>query len=332
MIISLQIISFSLGLALVCHVVFSYENEEKKVLNWFEAAWTGLADSENKISARINRFLHTLLNGLNRLLAYVYGPPLFSSRAFLTAASLCSTITLQWTIVPETVMNVSLVALLIVLLSGVYFGRFHWALYFTACVALLNYEHTYQDALEDVLNLEERVPRFPNEYAVFHYEVMRWMPIGLVISSITDFFIVGIVRKTFQRASQAPTLPRTLLLIALGTIVAPTILVIVVSPAFALESLGVNRQDARELGIVIVWPLLLNIFAVITSLSFLVVLVVAILWRGLYAAMPRILYSVIKLRILENRKVAFGLGVLLIGMAFPDVVPTLGKVAKAVFA
>ncbi|MEJ8825622.1 hypothetical protein WKW80_26945 [Variovorax humicola] len=60
--------AFVAGLLILFYTLFSYEDEEKKVKSWFDAAWIALKDKDQGIATRLGEFLRKLLNGLNRYL------------------------------------------------------------------------------------------------------------------------------------------------------------------------------------------------------------------------------------------------------------------------
>src|ERR1700752_4336037 len=83
----LQGAAFVAGLLILFYTLFSYEDEEKKVKSWFDAAWLALKNKDESIGQRIASFLRMLLNGLNSVFTRMYGQKLVSFRAI--AAGIC---------------------------------------------------------------------------------------------------------------------------------------------------------------------------------------------------------------------------------------------------
>jgi hypothetical protein len=70
----------------------------------------------------------------------------------------------------------------------------------------------------------------------------------------------------------------------------------------------------------------------LTSLSVVVVVVLAVVGRVVSAILPRAGYAAIELKLAENRKTASGVGVFFMTAAFPVVGGTMEKLIKAMIS
>ena len=85
----LQGLAGVLGSVLLLYVVFSYEDEEKKVQSWLEEAWVALDDKDKNASTRIRDFLQRIVKGILQILSRVYGGKIISLESFAAAYFFC---------------------------------------------------------------------------------------------------------------------------------------------------------------------------------------------------------------------------------------------------
>ena len=311
----LRLFCAAVGLTLVCYTLFSYEDTEKHVKNWFEEAWITVADGQSRISVRYNSFLGRLLDGLNNLFARVYGKFLVSFDAYLTSLSLCLCVGLP--IIGEIALRAKGLDLLYLLLASALFlglpfirNRRLFAIAFLTCitVASLITTYLYYETIYDAS-------------IVFEF-TGQWLLFGTI-----DFIVVALIRRAFRVAEVSAKLWRTLFIVSLGSICGPIFAAIVIIPYGISQLWDIANNLARFYG-----SIAYGAWAVIMSFSFVAVVIAALFARGLYAIAPRIIYLPIKLKLLENRKATISLGVFLLGIAFPVYREAIERIQKALFA
>jgi hypothetical protein len=167
--------------------------------------------------------------------------------------------------------------------------------------------------------------------------LLDYLVAAVILSSVVDFFAVAAVRRLFEVAARQTKLRRVLSLTLVGTVAAPLLLIIAAEIARrghlanfytgAFQRIFFGPAPDSLLG-----PMaIVNAPAVVISISFVVVFLAAGIARLAYVVLPRALYSIIKLKVLCNRKATASIGVLLMGVAIPEASGMMEKTAKAIF-
>lgn len=305
--LALRVTWFCVGMLLVGYAMFTYEDEEKRFKNWFEIAWMAAADREKTASARVNAFLHQLLNGLNGLLARIYGESPYSIRALLVCLCVSAGLS-SLLILPSGRLHqeVQLFAGAVTLL--VPFIRAKKLFFIGAGVALVAFFFINEAAM---------ISRRASPYITAQLNF-----IAVPIAGIFDSLATGAVRKAFIAGARASRLLSTIAFSVLGTLLSP----IIIFFAAAFTSAVDEYVLGEGLDIEILRVLTFNSIALVTSFSLLLLISFSILWRIVWAALPRALYAVIKLKLLDNRKATTTVGIAIMGSVMPGVGSALGKI------
>ena len=299
--------AFLAGLLILFYTLFSYEDEEKRVKSWFETAWIALQAGDAGIGARLGAFLRKLLTGLERVFNRLYGAQLLSLRVFAVATCLAATAyILMGTLYVGPSLEQGAEVIVIVLAIGC----------IPALATLLR--RNWPSYLVSSLIYFIMIP------FVLHQSQASLVGTGfLLISFIAEDFLIAAIRQLFLLAERPQPLRRTLILIFTGSFIAPTYLLFLRYGGRFLT----GYESFQNL------PSFLfayNVIPFLTSLSFLFVLFVAVTLRIIYAMLPRAVYVPVKLKLLDNRKAAAGLGIALMGVSIPSAMGFLKEAAKVI--
>lgn len=304
--------AFAAGVLLLFYTLFSYEDEDKKlnkkINNWFVDAWVSLEDSNESSAQRIAAFLRKLLGGLNNLFARLYGERLVSLRSIAVGACYVTAGFAIWNWMTEEEPTISThlrsIFFIAIPISAPIFRR-NWPSYIIGVLSTLTFTATMIVS------------------PVKHNYISAILVLAVMIF---DGLLIALIRNCFLRAAVAPTLRGVLLLILTGTAVAPLYLLAVSSVGLIEPERGMNVGENLLFGIQRIAAF--NAVPTLTSLSFLVILVVGVQFRIAYALLPRFIYIPLKFKLLDNRKTTMGLAIALMGVSIPGAVGIMEKAAK----
>lgn len=306
----LQLLSFIVGVLLIAFAAFSYEDEEQRVSNWLEEAWTFLADGAGEFGDRAVLFLKTLITGTITLLNRFYGKRTISLRSYLSSVCLCIAFGIiiclylgmeisYWTALP-------LAAALF--LTPLIRNRAFYLLASLMFVAAIYSTYRFFDGEESI-----------NGVISGKDEVLT-LSSALLVASIFDFLSVAVTRWALSRSMSASSL--------LGIVLYLLTVIINAVALLALPALFIFLRPFSG-GEILTWIYILSGMSVLVALSFFIILAVSICLRLIAALLPRTLYMVIKFKLFENRKSTIGTGVFLIGIQFPQFSTMVERVSKA---
>ena len=322
----LQIVSFGIGLTIVSYVVFSYEDEEKTLTNWFVKAWVSLDDKEKIVSERIASFLRALLSGLDRLLKRIYGEKVLSVRAFVTAISLCLGVSILALLLGMEYVDTTaprlLTAFTLVLAPFVPWPKFSYSL---TAEAVFAFAYAVSNVVAQFLSVELTIEGDEKYMLPMTMATTIMVFLALIVAATGDFFVLTATRAQIHAASHEESLRRIVVRVATATTPLPLFLLIVIFVGGLLDD---EVPGLFEFISAIVYFALLPI---LTSVSFAVVLAVATVGRVLYALLPRTVYLAIKIKLMESRKSTAGIGVLLMSAAWPKLGALLERVTRTLF-
>lgn len=322
------------GICLLCYVG-AYEREQKTAQTWLENAWLRLDDMDKAASTRLNTFLTALATGTNRILDRLYGAPLISIRAVFTPLCLSAPIFAVGCLFEMSVMQFETrVGLIAVAATGwiapLFRGGKVVATYGLTVLTLITWT-TYMawDA------------RGGSDIGAMMIAILAVLLLGiqaLVVGWIVDVLLIALVRSLLKRAAVSSTLKRALALTAISTLV-PAAVVLILSNF--LPALGIVALPYYDLAadpevrhfLARFWSLALPAasgIAVITSILFLLTILTAIAVRLLSSILPRAIYAMVTAKVLENRKYAGAMGVMLVSVWFPDAQKWLKNAVAAV--
>jgi hypothetical protein len=309
----LRIFCAAVGLTLVCYTLFSYEDAEKNVQNWFEKAWVALADEQTRISLRINSFLRRLLSGLDYVFSRIYGERLFSVEAYFASLSLCLSVGLL--IITEISSQAEGIELFYVVATS--------ALFFI--LPFMRNRRAFTAIFVSIILIGGTVTTFLYLKTVYVIPAMMvfgftgpWLLFGTI-----DFAAIITIRKAFRVAELSDKLLTTLAILCLGIVCGPLYIGLIVVPYGIYEYWDIPNNFEIFYGSIAygAWSLLM-------SLSIVAVVAAAAFGRLFYAIAPRVIYLPIKLKLVNNRKATVALGVFLIGIAFPEYREAIDKIEK----
>jgi hypothetical protein len=308
-----------LGCTLITYILFSYEDEEKKMQSWLEEAWVSLSDYQRTASQRIKDFVQKVLEGILSILNRMYGPKKISFEAFLAAYSFCIAMNVgALTVMGAAEINLhNLIGCILFFFTALFIPFLRRRNVFLSIASLIFI------VLELLMPLqwyyETSIRRVHDENLIL-FNIYLGLPI--LLPTIAELFAIVILRKSFRKASEATTLFKTLSWFAIGVITSP-FMALICTTIYSLVSPG---------GEVISLPGIFYIYwSIFVSGLTLLISLVAIVGRTIYALLPRVVYSVLKIKMLENRKGTVAIGALLLGVAFPGSGDILEKIGKGIF-
>lgn len=308
----LTYIVFVVGLALLTYTLFSYEDEEKKLKNWLDEAWLKLYAIDNSFSKRLLTFLRVLLNGLNLVLAKLYGREVFSFRAFASSVCLCTGIAIALFLY-EDMLDFN-IWIGIILVSGFLLTPYLITgpmLYVVSALLLSVAAYLTFDSFDG------------RDTPIGRLDGMEWLRqfgLAVALASVVDFLSISSSRKLLLLATDTDVLRKCLAYIAL-TIAAPI--------AFIVFQIVVSEYiENEELSTAVGFLFMFNLAALLLSAAFFIVLFASVVTRIMAAILPRAIYATVKLKLFENRKSCLGLGILFIGLQFPQATGIMERIAK----
>jgi len=317
------------GMMILTFILFSYEDEESGLQNWFVIAWTALSNKEKAASDRYNSFLHKLVNGVNRILDIAYGQATVSYRAFLASYAFCVILTclLNSTVGslldfhnPNTIIE--LVTFAVTIILWIYLKTRTARVLLTIELLVLTTARASLLSLGSA-SFGERFFEYP--------DFIDLAQIIVIFPTFSEFISITLLRVLFRKAAASQRLRRTLTLCICGALTVPTT---------AISLMFLFSQILEHLDKIFIAlkfnPLedmfrfgeLYGLWTSIVLIFFALVATVATVGRLIQAILPRIVYSVIKVKLLESRKGMAGLSSLLIGSAFPQTGDMIEKIAK----
>lgn len=330
---AIKLVCFVLGLSLIFFVIFSYEDEERGLLRWLESKWLYLDGEEKSVSKWMNTALVKLARVTDQLLSRAYGEKLLSFKAINTPICITTGLAIgaaglvilagdDWELLHFSAMAVAIAIALIFICAP--FTRIRYlaetlaALAVSVCaiITLVTVLSPYDARGDEVIDFLFLLAR----YAVL-------ISVCLLLAFVIDFLAIALIRNLFRVAATGDTLRKTFAIILCATFVAPG-LVYGGYKAMNLVQPFFQRQLESEFLFILGY---LNLVTLLTSFFFLAVSIGALATRIFYAVAPRALYSVIKLKIVENRKAMIGIGGMLIGVMFPSLAAALKDWLKPIF-
>jgi hypothetical protein len=301
------------GCALLCYALFSYDDEEKRVENWFNDAFRAMQFRESSVSERLRLALTYILTGFSRLLDRVYGPSLLSFQSAAASLSFCLGFgavvmifaaswhpELGWFYYQGTPLIAAFAGLAVSspFLPGKVRQFVLIGLVFVAAVVFL------RDDVSDLLLLLFVVP-----------------------TTALDALGVALLRKLYRLATVAQTL-RRVMAGALAATLMPFLMTVffAYSDHFLYTAIDGAQPDWFRVYVTAGMVLFLPIA---TGMFFLVLLGSAFVLRFLAALVPRAIYSVIKFKVLEDRKPLIALGLAFVGLGSPIIGNILTSIAQS---
>ena len=314
---TLRVICATLGLILSGYVLFSYEDTEKRMQNWFDKAWVSLADAQLTISSRINSFLQIILSGLNSIFVRMYGTKLISLKSFIVSLLLCLS------------LGVIIIGVIAFQAQGYWLAANVILGILLFFIPLITSERFLVPGFFGgiaVIAAVDAYLYFETDYVIYASIAFDFFGPWLIFGVI-DSLAVATVRKLFTFAELSSNLRRTLLFMSLGIFCGPLYIAAIIVPYGEREYWDIPNNLALFYG-----SLAYGAWAFLTSFSIVLVVVSALLGRIFYVIAPRVIYAPIKLKLLENRKLMFSIGTALLGSAFPEYRQILEKLTKYLFA
>lgn len=311
----IQFLCLVAGLTLLSYAVFSYKTEEENVANWFNDAFETLRRRDATISEKLRLALRSLVIGTARFLDRVYGPQLLSWRSLLASLSLCLAFAALFMIEVASWHPV----------WGRQYARETPLLVLFAIVALVAPFVPAPFRLRLLLLL----PVIATAGLAIDTLKSTLLLLGVAVAALFDALGAAAMRFLLRASAMAPRLRASVLCLSVA-ITAPFFAVVGFAE-FIRTVGGRDRETMNELinsyvasAIVLLLPLLITMF-------FAIVLLAAINMRILYAAAPRATYSVIKFKMLENRKPLVTIGLLLTAVGSPAVGEVLQSILKPLY-
>lgn len=352
----LQGLAGVLGGVLLCYVLFSHEDEEKKVKSWLDEAWVALDDKNKEAPARIRGFLQRLCIGVLLVLRRIYGSKMLSLSAFLSAYLFCVVFaTCAWFIyllssdLGDTAYQAAQAArILVPLLPAAYLllikhrkRRNILAIIFLAACSLapecmLRNSHSVDElfverspALSETLRILEFLQYSAGEYSL--------------APAIAEFISIAITRYLLTCAKNSSGLLPMTALVAVASI-APLFFALAVDYVFSFSSrslflvlhypigggIDLVNHGFQQMDIQSVPGTYYSMWAATLFCALFAVGIFSIIGRLIYFILPRVTYSLIKHKVLENRKASLAIAVVLLGVAMPKTTEIIEKLAKGI--
>lgn len=308
----------TLGLSLLCYVLLSYEDEERGVTTWISSAGAALRDLDKNLSVRLRDFMQFTLKGLDFIYSLAYGTTLLSNRAYLSSLSFATALACyvsEW----HGALLAWLPILLLLVISP--FIRPRILSYTTTLAGVLAFMCIV------IFDIKETYPR---TWVAENRVLIVWVVAAPLILGLIDFFVVAAMRRIFRGAQQYTSLLSLVAVIAATAIIAPIIVIIIGDSAIYIERKFDFFALDRDSSILQLFLILSGFIAAQSSL-FLLALTMVVISRLMIAFAPRALNSILKLKILENRKTTAGIAASLIGVAFPHSSAAIEKFVKIIF-
>ena len=307
----------AVGLSLFLYVMLSYEDEERRAANWITAAWSVLYEFDKGVSVRLRKFLQAILRGADNIYSLPYGNRLISTQGLVTSASFSTALALyisEWH--GREVVWVPI--LFIIVLSP--FIRRRSLSYTISAFGIATF------ALILLINIKET---YTHTWRISGALMDIGTPLAL---AVIDFLAIAAMRKLFRLAAYTSSLIATILAIAAAVLCGLAITVCLANMAiYAQGQLGlIFSLDGHST--LLTTLVVFTIFIAVQSLVFLFAILMVGFGRSIIAVAPRALYSLIKLKIVENRKTTAGIGVALIGLAMPQASTAFETVVKLLFS
>jgi hypothetical protein len=316
MLIALKGACLIAGLCLIVYVLFSYEDEEKRVKSWIEDAWLSLEETDAKTSLRLNAALVVLSQAASSFLARVYGEKLLSVRAVLVPLALAM----------GGLLALISLAMSAWMLSGVTFlgtksppdyGRalIMLAPFLFGCAIFAgSFAHGLKGKL--ALGAGALLWLFFAVTAPQIFGVLTTLGFGF------DTLSIALVRRLLRKAEQSTSLARTVFIMGLASVAVPFLLALI-GVGFAVAGMDAD-STLENVEIVAACAMV----AVLSTTLLFVVLLVCIAVRVIIGVAPRVVYSISKFKLLENRKSTMAVAIALVGVWLPEVIAPLEKWAK----
>jgi hypothetical protein len=322
MVIAFKALCLVAGLCLLAYVLFSYEDEEKRVKSWIDDAWRSLEETDAKTSQRLNAALVVMSQAASSVLARIYGQALISVRAFLVPVTLG---------MGGIAILMSLVMIFFMVSGETIFGPRRPPDYVAAVLWGI-------PMLVGCLAIAGSFMSGRKSQAALAVGGMAWVSLcglaatgeGWSFIGVTavgfsfDALSIALVRRMLRRVEQSTAVGRTILLLGLAGVTVPLLMAVI---GFGLSMAGQNMDDTVSF---VEMLALCAIVAVLSTTLLFLVLLVCIVLRVIVGVAPRLVYVVSKFKLLENRKSAIAVGIALVGVWTPQVIAPLEKWAKVI--
>lgn len=269
-----------------------------------------LADRDSSFSGQAQYFLKNLSCTTDSVLSHIYGRRLFSYKAYFTSAAICIAF-LPTLFFGESLLSTPVIAYIIIItLLG--------------CVSFKIEKFFIFILIAATASLSLAVYLI---FGLFGNLILKLILISLPISSLIDFLAIAIIRWGLRKTSNTNRLRTSILFLAASLFSAPIFVVTACTTYWSWRYTGFLNIGAATPYV----PLMivsLNSSVLITSTLWVLLLFTLAAYRIVLSFAPRFLYSIIRYKILENRKIVSGIGVACLGMSFPDAVPILERYAK----
>jgi hypothetical protein len=312
MMLGLRLVALFAGLLLIAWSVLLYEPEERHIDDTLARWWVEVDDAAKRTGGRSLRLLQKAAHAVSTWLSEVFGDKLISGRA----------------IAASVVLSLSSLLLFVFTFTIAKFGADTQTLRFAAVMlclsAVLFYVATTPRlslsrdliALTIALYLSRGIyimygVLFTNEFpdwSVFDVIVILAGSVGGVTS---DFVLIVVTRRITRSIAKVPTFLRGAVAFAANSAVG---ILFTVGPLFLLMS--VPKPPPRWIS-AIGFAAATNIYGCIISLAVAILLGAIAVQRALWTSLQRPLYAIWRFKLLQNRKLLFYAGSVLVVVGTP---------------
>ncbi|HVR39509.1 MAG TPA: hypothetical protein VMU84_10475 [Thermoanaerobaculia bacterium] len=314
------------GLLLIAWSVLLYEPEERRIQDTLATWWIEIDDAGKRAGGRSLRLLQIAADSVSKWLSTIFGSKLISAHAIATSIVFSLSSLLLFTL-PMTIAFVGINQQVIreasqfLMLSA---GLFYIAvtpsqrlLRYLIAIAVIIYLSSGFYIIYAVLFTHDRY----QDWSIFDVIVIFAGSLGGVAS---DFALIVVTRRLTRRIAEVPTLASGILAFVGNAVIG---LLLTAIPLILLaESIKPPPRWISAMG----FAAATNIYSGIMSLSVVILLVAVVIQRALWSSVQRPLYAIWRFKLLQNRKLLFYSGTVLLMVAMPEFLNVF-KVAEMFF-
>ncbi len=362
----METIIFSLGIALLAYALLAYEDEQKRATNYLEGAWIKLYDTEKIMSQRVIEALKETALVTDRILSRLYGEKILSKRALFASASMSLgtglfliAVFYPWYLsylqeggveqelldiafIPMWMLTIMIFLSILLIVTPIVVNKtIVIAMTLISVVLLVSYELSNQ--LSDMMGVNTvaalQIDQLMNEMSLppIEWLTVIWFILIVIVSAYLDYYCIAFTRSRIERAKDANGLFGFEWLIFQSIIFSFLLLMFVPILAWAPLLFGMWPEEIKHYMFLYIlaadstsYTWLFNLFPVLISFVFIILVILAIIYSMIWAVIPRSVYQVLQLKILENKKAITAIALSMIGFSFPILRNLISSVLKTV--